>query len=124
MIPESLSPITFGQSVRGIVASDARVGKFRLDRPSKSEDAFPMPIAHHPLINEFPEQRDAIHALKEGNAHFQKLMDSYEEIDKEIFRMEEGIETPADETLTDLKKRRLDLKDQIAGMLREAEASA
>jgi uncharacterized protein len=110
--------------VRGIIASDARVGKFRLDRPAKPEDAFPMPIAHHPLINEFPEQRDAIHALKAGNAHFQKLMDSYEEIDKEIFRMEEGIETPADEVLTDLKKRRLDLKDQIAGMLREAEASA
>lgn len=83
-----------------------------------------MPLAHHPLINEFPEQRDAIHALKEENAHFRKLMDSYEEVDKEIFRMEEGIETPADEVLTDLKKRRLDLKDQIAEMLRETEASA
>jgi uncharacterized protein len=110
--------------MRGIVASDARVGKFRLDRPVKSEDAFSMPIAHHPLINEFPEQRDAIHRLKEGNAHFQKLMDSYEELDKEIFRMEEGIETPADEVLTDLKKRRLDLKDQIAGMLRGADSPA
>lgn len=83
-----------------------------------------MPIAHHPLITEFPEHRDAIHTLKEENAHFQKLMDSYEEVDKEIFRMEEGIETPADDVLTDLKKRRLDLKDQIAEMLRETEASA
>lgn len=83
-----------------------------------------MPIAHHPLINEFPDHRDAIHSLKEENAHFQKLMDSYEDLDKEIFRMEEGIETPADEILTDLKKRRLDLKDQIAGMLREAETTA
>ncbi len=83
-----------------------------------------MPIAHHPLITEFPEHRDAIHTLKEENAHFQKLMDSYEEVDKEIFRMEEGIETPADDVLTELKKRRLDLKDQIAEMLRETEASA
>ena len=110
--------------MRGIFASDARVEKFHLDRPVISEDAFPMPIAHHPLINEFPDQRDAIHALKEESTHFQKLMDSYEGLDKKIFRMEEGIETPSDETLTDLKKRRLDLKDEIAGMLREAETSA
>lgn len=83
-----------------------------------------MPIAHHPLITEFPEHRDLIHSLKEESAHFQKLMDAYEDLDKEIFRMEEGIETPADEVLTDLKKRRLDLKDQIAAMLYGAEASA
>jgi hypothetical protein len=44
-------------------------------------------------------------------------MDSYEEVDKEIVRMEEGIETPEDATLTLLKKQRLDLKDQIAEML-------
>jgi len=77
-----------------------------------------MPIEHHPLIAEFPEQREAIHALKMENAHFQRLMESYETVDKEIVRMEEGIETPADEVLTSLKKERLDLKDQIAEMLR------
>jgi len=77
-----------------------------------------MPIEHHPLIAEFPEQRGLIHALKTENAHFQRLMDSYETIDKEIVRMEEGIETPADEVLTTLKKERLDLKDRVAEMLR------
>jgi uncharacterized protein YdcH (DUF465 family) len=81
-----------------------------------------MPIEHHPLIAEFPEQREAIHALKMENAHFQRLMDSYEKVDKEIVRMEEGIETPADEALTGLKKERLDLKDQIAEMLRSVNA--
>lgn len=110
--------------MRGIAASDARMANLQLDPFPESDHAFPMPIAHHPLINEFPDHRDAIHSLKEENAHFQKLMDSYEDLDKEIFRMEEGIETPADEILTDLKKRRLDLKDQIAGMLREAETTA
>ena len=49
-------------------------------------------------------------------------MDSYENVDKEIVRMEEGIETPADEALTALKKERLDLKDQIAEMLRSVNA--
>ena len=77
-----------------------------------------MPIEHHPLIVEFPEHREAIHALKMENTHFQRLMDSYETIDKEIVRMEDGIETPADEVMTALKKERLDLKDRIAEMLR------
>lgn len=77
-----------------------------------------MPLEHHPLITEFPEYREAIHVLKSENAHFQNLMDSYEGIDKEIIRMEEGIETPEDTVLTELKKKRLDLKDQIATMLR------
>ena len=81
-----------------------------------------MAIDHHPLISEFPEHREALHALKLENAHFQKLMDSYETLDKEIFRMEEGIETPDDATMTEVKKQRLDLKDQIAAMLRAAEA--
>lgn len=77
-----------------------------------------MPLEHHPLITEFPEYREAIHVLKSENAHFQNLMESYEEVDKEIIRMEEGIETPEDTVLTELKKKRLDLKDQIATMLR------
>ena len=46
-----------------------------------------MAIEHHPLIAEFPEQREAIHALKMENSHFQRLMDSYENVDKEIVRM-------------------------------------
>ncbi len=92
-----------------------------LDLPAERLLTKDMPLDHHPLITEFPEHRDAIHALKTGNAHFQRLMDSYEEVDKEVVRMEEGIETPEDATLTLLKKQRLDLKDQIAGMLRTAD---
>ena len=77
-----------------------------------------MPVEHHPLITEFPDHRDTIHRLKEENAHFQNLMVSYEDLDKEVFRMEEGIETPEDAVMTDLKKKRLDLKDQIAAIKR------
>lgn len=78
-----------------------------------------MPINHHPLIDEFPEDHDKIHRLKTENAHFRRLMDEYEKIDKEIFRMEEGIETPEDAVLTGEKRKRLDLKDQLAAMMRE-----
>lgn len=77
-----------------------------------------MPIEHHPLNEEFPDQHDAIHELKTTNAHFRRLMEEYETVDKEVFRMEEGIETPEDAVLTEEKKRRLHLKDQIAEMIR------
>ncbi len=81
-----------------------------------------MPIEHHPLVTEFPEHRDAIHALKLKDNHFSRLMDEYEETDKEIFRMEEGIETPEDAVMNEMKKKRLDLKDQISEMIRAASA--
>ena len=61
-----------------------------------------MPIEHHSLITEFPDHRETIHSLEQGNAHFLKLMEKYEEVDKEIVRMEEGIETPEDAVLTQL----------------------
>ena len=78
-----------------------------------------MPISHHPLNDEFPEDHETIHRLKTENAHFRRLMEEYEDVDKEVFRMEEGIETPEDAVLTEEKKKRLDLKDQIAAMIRE-----
>jgi uncharacterized protein YdcH (DUF465 family) len=81
-----------------------------------------MSVEHHPLVAEFPEHRETLHSLKSGNLHFHKLMDAYEEVDKEIYRFEEGIETPEDAVVAGLKKRRLELKDEIAAMLREAGA--
>lgn len=77
-----------------------------------------MPINHHPLTDEFPEDHDKIHQLKTESAHFRRLMEEYEAIDKEVFRMEEGIETPDDSVLNEEKRKRLDLKDQIAEMIR------
>lgn len=82
-----------------------------------------MAIEHHPLITEFPEHRELIHQLKMENNHFHRLMEKYEEVDKEIFRMEEGIETPEDAILTEHKKQRLALKDEIAAMLKENEGA-
>lgn len=79
-----------------------------------------MPINHHPLLTEFPEHHDAIHQLKLDNAHFRRLMDEYEETDKEVFRMEENIETPEDAVVVEAKKKRLDLKDQLFAMLQES----
>ena len=71
----------------------------------------------HELHEEFPEDTQRIHQLKIGNAHFARLADRYHEINREIHRAESGVEVIADLPLEDLKKQRLALKDEIAGML-------
>ena len=43
-----------------------------------------MHIDHHPLAQEFPEFKDAIHTLKINNAHFAKLFNEYDETDKKL----------------------------------------
>ena len=77
-----------------------------------------MPIEHHPLVEEFPEYKDLIHELKLNNAHFRRLANEYEGLDKSIFRAEQGIEVVNDDYLESIKKERLYLKDQIYDMLR------
>ncbi|MGA1562340.1 MAG: YdcH family protein [Gammaproteobacteria bacterium] len=77
-------------------------------------------IEHHPLTKEFPEFRDQIHTLKEGDAHFARLMDEYEDVDKEIVRIETEQEARTDEYLEDRKKVRLSLKDKLYAALKAA----
>ncbi|MEO6354721.1 MAG: YdcH family protein [Oxalobacteraceae bacterium] len=82
-----------------------------------------MQIEKHPLSVEFPEFKDAIHALKLDNAHFAKLFNEYDETDKAINQAENGVTNLADATLEDLKKVRLTLKDQIFQLLQTAAAA-
>ena len=79
-----------------------------------------MTIEHHALINEFPQYKDLIHDLKMGNTHFAKLFDEYHHVDKEVVRIEQGIEARTDEYLEDQKKKRLQLKDQLYRLLQAA----
>lgn len=74
----------------------------------------------HDLHHEFPEYRDQIHQLKVGNLHFSRLFDEYHNLDKEVRRVETGVEPASDAYLEDLKKRRLLLKDQLLQMIRQA----
>ncbi len=73
----------------------------------------------HDLHHEFPELGEKIHALKVGNAHFARLFDEYHQVNREVVRIEEGVETTSDQYLEELKKRRLWLKDELYRMLRE-----
>lgn len=74
----------------------------------------------HDLIHELPEHRERIHELKMSDENFRKMFDEYHELDHQIIRMEEGIETPSDDVLEELKKQRLFLKDQLFAMIRAA----
>ena len=75
-------------------------------------------IEKHDLHHEFPEFEQRIHELKMNNHHFARLFEEYHAINREILRIEEGVENPADEYLEELKKQRLSHKDQLYGMLR------
>ena len=74
---------------------------------------------HQDLAQEFPEYKDRIHELKTSNAHFASLFEEYENLDKEIYRIEEQIETPSDEYTEQLKQKRVELKDQLFQMLKD-----
>lgn len=75
---------------------------------------------HHDLIHELPEFREKIHELKISNNHFAKLFDEYHEVDHEVRRIEQELETPSDEYTEELKKKRLHLKDELYSMLKQA----
>ncbi len=74
----------------------------------------------HGLHEEFPSAAAAISRLKIGDAHFARIAERYETLNREIHRIEADIEPASDETLENLKKQRLKLKDEIAAMLRAA----
>jgi uncharacterized protein YdcH (DUF465 family) len=75
---------------------------------------------HHSLAHEFPEYKDQIHELKVNNPEFAQLFEKYEDIDKEIYRIEMQIENTSDEYLEGLKIKRVKLKDQLYAMLQQA----
>ncbi|EPJ46004.1 MAG: hypothetical protein OFPII_23440 [Osedax symbiont Rs1] len=76
-----------------------------------------MSLVKHDLLHEFPEHRQAIHELKMSDRHFAKLFEQYHEVDHEVHRIEQSVETPSDEYTESKKKQRLHLKDQLHTMI-------
>lgn len=71
----------------------------------------------HDLRHEFPELEDQIHNLKVSDNHFRRLFDEYDEVNTEIHRIETGAEATSDETLNQLRMKRVHLKDELYEML-------
>ncbi len=68
----------------------------------------------HVLTNEFPEFAQKIVDLKGTDEAFTKLYVNYEEVNALIAHYEEGEQNhTTDEHLTDLRKKRLHLKDEL-----------
>lgn len=79
-----------------------------------------MPLQNHSLLAEFPELRDRIHALKTSDAHFARLFNEYDVAEHAVHRIESGAEASSDEYLETLKKKRLQLKDELFTLLKQA----
>ncbi|MCU0949309.1 MAG: DUF465 domain-containing protein [Porphyrobacter sp.] len=87
----------------------------------------------HELADEFPADSVLIHRLKAADAHFARLARlkaadahfarlaaRHHDINREVHRIEAGVEAAGDERLEALKKERLALLDQISAELSRA----
>lgn len=74
----------------------------------------------HTLADEFPGQMDAIHKLKVSNAEFAKLLEQYDQVNDQVHLAETKIEPIEDLSEVELRKRRLQIKDEIARALADA----
>jgi uncharacterized protein len=72
----------------------------------------------------FPEYRDLISRLKTEDAHFSRLFERHNELDHRIHNMETNVTPAHDVSIETLKKEKLQLKDQLYGVLRKAAAAA
>jgi uncharacterized protein YdcH (DUF465 family) len=68
----------------------------------------------HTLSEEFPGQMDTIHALKVSDRHFANLLLEYDEVNDQVHLAETDVQPTAHDKETDLRKRRLAVKDKIA----------
>ena len=71
----------------------------------------------HELAEDFPEHVEKMSALKQSDAHFAGLLDSYHDINRSIHRAETNVEPIDSLAEVDLRKQRAHLKDEIWGYL-------
>ncbi|MBV5263168.1 YdcH family protein [Pinisolibacter aquiterrae] len=75
----------------------------------------------HDLAEEFPEHAERIRSLVLVDGKFSKAVQSYGEVNLEILRIENELETASDEHLETLKKKRLHHLDIIQQALQPIE---
>lgn len=79
---------------------------------------------HHDIPKEFPEFKEVIKKLCEGDTDFQLMYVEYHGLDDEILKIEQNVEATSDSYAEDLKKKRALLKDRIYNRLVEEKATA
>ncbi|QPM91900.1 YdcH family protein [Pseudooceanicola algae] len=78
----------------------------------------------HQLHDEFPQFAQALHDLKTQDAHFARLAEEYQEVNGQIHRAETDVTPISDAAMTDLRKRRGALRDQIFAALKMAQPTS
>lgn len=71
----------------------------------------------HQLHEEFPDKIEVMEALRASDPDFAELADRYHALNAEIVRAETNEEPTSDFRLEDMKKHRLLMLDQIAGIV-------
>ncbi len=67
----------------------------------------------------FPEYRDLISDLKNSDLHFKHLFDKHNDLDQKIRNLEANIGHATHEEIERLKKEKLQLKDEMYGILQK-----
>jgi uncharacterized protein YdcH (DUF465 family) len=79
-----------------------------------------MNLLNHNLAHEFPQHLEKMSLLKAADAHFASLAAQYDAHNHTITQYEQGKESMTEEALEVLKKKRLELKDDIYQILKSA----
>jgi uncharacterized protein len=74
----------------------------------------------HELAEEFPQAVELMHKLKLDNAHFARLAEEYHDVNRAIHRAETLVEPVSDAHETEMRRKRMVLKDEIARILSDA----
>ena len=74
----------------------------------------------HELAEDFPAEAEKISTLKQTDAHFARLVEAYHTVNRAVHRAETQVEPVSDDHETDLRRQRMQLKDEIGRILRDA----
>lgn len=75
----------------------------------------------HELHDEFPDSAAKIHALKMQDKRFAALAERYHVLNREIHRIDSGIEPASEDRTEELKKERLLLLDAVQAACKASE---
>ncbi|MCB1538800.1 MAG: DUF465 domain-containing protein [Rhodospirillales bacterium] len=77
---------------------------------------------NHALIDDLPDMKEEIHALRQSDNHFARLLDSYDDISHQVALMEANVTPTTQETESGLKQQRVRLKDELMRILNDSAA--
>jgi uncharacterized protein YdcH (DUF465 family) len=71
----------------------------------------------HELAEEFPEHAGKMHDLCASDAHFSKLFEEYHTVNRAVHTAETDVKPTSDDHISELRKERMRLKDQVHAYL-------